>query len=77
MSTDSVWMNLLGASGGQNGVPFTEGDSWLLGAGSSEKGLETLAERAASSIIVFHCLILDLLADTYKIHGYSIALTTT
>ncbi len=65
-------MNSLGAASGQDGVPLAEGDPGLLGAGGSEKGLETFAHRAASSVIVLHCLILDLLAEARKTICYSI-----
>lgn len=70
-------MNSLGATSGQDGIALVEGDPGLLGAGRSEKGLETFAQRAASSIIVLHCTVLDLLADVYTISGYSTALTTS
>lgn len=49
----------------QDGVPLNEGDSGLFGAGGSEKGLESLAERTAGSIIVLHCLILDLTSHSF------------
>lgn len=69
-------MNSLGATSGQDGVPLVEGNPGLLGAGGSKKGLETFAQRAASSIIVLHGPVLDLLAEAYKMSGYSTALTT-
>lgn len=70
-------MNSLGATGSQDGVPLAEGDSGLLCAGGSEKGLKTLADRAASTIIVFHRPVLDLLAEAKHKSGYSTALTRT
>lgn len=54
-----------GATGGQDGISLAEGDPGFLGAGGSEKGLETLAERAASSVIVLHCPILDLTSHSF------------
>lgn len=54
--------NLLGATSGQNSVTFAEGNPGLLSAGGSTKRLETLAQRTARSIVVLHCLVLDLLA---------------
>lgn len=59
-------INSLCATSGQDGIPLTEGDPWLLSAGGSEKRLETFAHRTASSIIVLHCLILDLLTEAKK-----------
>lgn len=70
-------MNSLGATSGQDGIPLAEGDPGLLSAGGSEKSLETFAQRAASSVIVLHCPVLDLLDEAYKISGYSIALTNS
>lgn len=57
-------MNSLGAPGGQDGIALSQGDPGFLSTRGSEKGLETLGERAASPVIVLHCLVLDLLADT-------------
>lgn len=54
------------AASGQDGIPLIEGDPWLLGAGGSEKRLQTFAHWAASSIIVLHCPILDLLTEVNK-----------
>lgn len=71
----SAWTNSLGPTSGQYGVSLAEGDPRLLGAWGSEKGLETFAQRAASSIIVLHCPVLDLLAKAYTISGYFTALT--
>lgn len=62
----SDWINSLGATGGQNGFPLVEGDPGFLSAGGSEKGLEAFAQRTASSVIVLHCPVLDLLAESYK-----------
>lgn len=59
-------INSLCAASGQDGIPLIEGDPWLLGAGGSEKRLETFAHRTASSIIVLHCPILDLLTEAKK-----------
>lgn len=73
----SAWMNSLGATSGQDGVPLVEGDPGLLGAGGSEKRLDPFAQRAARSVIVLHCLVLDLLAEANTKSGYSTALTTT
>lgn len=66
-------MNSLCATSGQDGVPLVEGDPGLLGAGGSEKGLETFAHRTTSSVVILHCPVLDLLAKAYKISGYSTA----
>lgn len=73
----SDWINSLGATGGQNGFPLVEGDPGFLSAGGSEKGLEAFAQRTASSVIVLHCPVLDLLAESYKISGYSTALANS
>lgn len=63
--------NLLGATSGQNSVALTEGNAGLLSARGSKKCLETFAQRTASSVIVLHCLVLDLLAESFQIRGYS------
>lgn len=68
-------MNSLGTTSGQDGVPLSERDPGFLCAGGSEKGLETFAHRTASSIIVLHCAVLDLLAEEYKRSDYSTDLT--
>lgn len=65
------YRNSLCASSGQDGVTLVEGDPGLLCAGGSEEGLETFAQRAACSVVVFHCPVLDLLVEAYKIAGYS------
>lgn len=74
--TDTVWINLLGATGGKDSVSLAEGDSGLLSAGGSKKGLQTLCERAAGSIIVLHCPVLDLLVKANTTPGYFSALIT-
>lgn len=68
-------MNSLGATSGQDGVSLAEGDPGFLSAGGSEKSSETLAKRTASSIIVLHCLVLNLLAEAYNMSDYSTSLT--
>lgn len=58
--------NLLGAASGQNGVALAEGDPGLLRAGGSKKGLQAFAQRTASSVVVLHRLVLDLLGGDYR-----------
>lgn len=70
-------MNSLGATSGQDGVSLAEGDPGFLSAGGSEKSSETFAKRAASSIIVLHCPVLNLLAEAYNMSGYSTSLTSS
>lgn len=66
--------NLLGATSGQNRVALAEGNPGLLSAGGSTKRLETLAQWTTRSVIVLHCLVLDLLAEPFQICGYSYCL---
>lgn len=66
--------NLLGATSGQNSLALAEGNPGLLSTGGSKKCLETLAQWTARSVIVLHCLVLDLLAEAYRICGYSYCL---
>lgn len=66
--------NLLGATSGQNSLAFAEGNPGLLSTGGSTKCLETLAQWTARSVIVLHCLVLDLLAEAFRICGYSYCL---
>lgn len=54
-------MIILSATGGQDDFPLTEGNPGLLGTGGSKKGLQTLSERAAGSVVILHYLVLDLL----------------
>lgn len=62
----SAYVYVLSATCGQDDVPFNEGDPGLLCTGSSEKRLDALVKGAAGSIVILHCLVLNLLDKANK-----------